>query len=599
MPTPTTRLSTLPPRENPGIEIVHQRSEKLFLKLALGGIFGFLFLIALFWVGHRFYVHCQEKRLTQQAETAMRMGDTATASLAARALLQIKPDSLPAQRIAASIAEHAGDPNAVVWRQKIVQTKEHSVEDVLALAQTALQFNDVVAAKSAIGAFSEFERQTAAYHAVTAMIAQANKQNDKAITEWEQAVRLEPNDKNYQLQLGSAQFRSNDPGRRQLGEAVLNGLRSDEKYRTAATRILITEGAAQHQTIEKIRRLASDLTTYSDTTYADRLLVADVFRQTKDEQFTSLLTDLEKRAADRPQDLAALLSWMSAANLNVFAMDFIRTLKPELLQAWPVPLALADVYVRLNEWNKLEAATKTADWHTFDFLRHAYLARALREQDKPAAAQSEWAAATKGAGVGSEQTMALLRTASSWGWRDQEVELLWSLTKRPEKQKEALQTLYRFYINNHDTQGLYRALVRLTAENPTNLDIQNNLAQISLLLDVNTDEARRIAAAVYEKDPTNAAYITTHAYALLTKDDTNGATKVLASLTDEQLKDPAIAAYYGICLAELNDPRASKYLEIGKDALLLPEEKTLIEKARAQVATHTEANENTSKSPRK
>jgi hypothetical protein len=58
----------------------------------------------------------------------------------------------------------------------------------------------------------------------------------------------------------------------------------------------------------------------------------------------------------------------------------------------------------------------------------------------------------------------------------------------------------------------------------------------------------------------------------------------MSSLTDEQLSDPSVGAYYGICLAALNDPRASRYLDAGKDALFLPEEKRLVEKARAALA---------------
>jgi thioredoxin-like negative regulator of GroEL len=261
-------------------------------------------------------------------------------------------------------------------------------------------------------------------------------------------------------------------------------------------------------------------------------------------------------------------------------------LKSKLLQPWPVPLAVADINVRLKEWNKLEAATKSGDWRAFDFLRHAYLARALREQDKPAAAQSEWSSATKGASVGGEQTMMLLRTASAWGWENEQLDLLWALVKHPEKEKEALQTLYRYYLKNHDTHGLYRVLIRLAEQHPDNLDVQNNLAQVSLLLEAKTEDARRIAAEVYHKHPDNPAYATTYAYALLTKGDKKGAAKVMGSLTEEQLKDPAVRAYYGICLAALNDPRAREFLEAGQGALLLPEEKSLLEKARTEVDAH-------------
>jgi Flp pilus assembly protein TadD len=157
---------------------------------------------------------------------------------------------------------------------------------------------------------------------------------------------------------------------------------------------------------------------------------------------------------------------------------------------------------------------------------------------------------------------------------------MWALAKFPEKEKEAFRTLYRYYAKNRDSQGLYRVLARLAELNPQDLDIQNNLAQLSLLLNARSEEARRVATEVYHKAPSNAAYATTYAYALLTKGDTEAAGKVMSALTAEQLKEPAISAYYGVCLAALKDPRARQFLDAGENATLLPEEKTLLEKAR-------------------
>jgi len=522
-----------------------------------------------------------------KAQSAMQQGDIATASIAARAVLQLKPDSLPATRLAAEIAEHASDRSALIWRRKAAQAMDHSSEDVLALARSALQFNDLSTAKSAASSLPDEDRKSAGFHAVAAMIAQSEKQNDKAAAEWEEAVRLSPGEKAYQLELGAAQLRSNDNVRRISGAAILNELRSDPKYRAAATRTLINEGVLQHDNSEKILQLARELHSYPETTFNDRLLIADLFRQANDPQFSSYLTELEKSCLDRAEDLGAILSWMSQANLNLLALDFVRTLKPEQLQPWPVPLAVAKIYVRLSDWPTLEAAMKSQDWYSFDFLRHAYLARASREQEKTAAANSEWAAAIKGAGVGSDQTFLLLQTAGNWNWRSEQVDLLWALTKYPEKEKEALETLYEFYTKTHDTHGLYRVLVRLAERNPENLDVQNNLAQVSLLLEAKTEDARRIASDVYHKQPNNAAYATTYAFALLTKGDTKGAAKIMSALTPEQLKEPSIGAYYGICLAALNDPRARDFLDESNKATLLPEERSLIEKARNQLEPKT------------
>ena len=143
-----------------------------------------------------------------------------------------------------------------------------------------------------------------------------------------------------------------------------------------------------------------------------------------------------------------------------------------------------------------------------------------------------------------------------------------------------MQSLYRYYAKNRNTQGLYRVLLRLTELEPEDLDVKNNFAQVALLLDAQPDQARQMATDIYHRAPANAAYATTYAYALLTKGDPMAAGKVMNKLTEEQLRDPAISAYYGICLAALNDPRAWEFLKAGANAKLLPEEKILLEKAR-------------------
>src|SRR6266480_5100756 len=146
-----------------------------------------------------------------------------------------------------------------------------------------------------------------------------------------------------------------------------------------------------------------------------------------------------------------------------------------------------------------------------------------------------------------------------------------------------------FFFNDTATTEIYTLslhdalpiLARLSELDATNLDVQNNRAQVSLLLDANPTEARRLAADVYNKSPKNPAYITTFAYSLLTQGNAKEAVRIMSSLSAEQLSEPTISAYYGLCLAAAGDEKARSYLDLGKQANLLPEEKALIEKAYA------------------
>lgn len=576
---PRSRPSNLVSTLNREIELSHRRTEGLYLKLLLGGLIGIILLIAVFLGGHSAYVRWQERRLIRKAVFAIEHGDEGTASLAARNVLDLKPSSASAARIMAQLAEKAGDPIALDWRRKVVQLEPKSADDALAWASCALQFNDVATADRALAKVDREGQTTAAYHAVRALLAEARQEGQKADSEWTEAVRLAPNEKTYQLRLGILRANARDTDRHASGEMMLRALRDDPKQRAAATRALISDGMRRRENTQQMLQLARELQAYPKAIFSDRLLFLDLLHQSRDAQFTAYLTELEKNASGKAPDLAALLLWMSRNNLDLLALDFVRGLPSDSLDKWPVPIALADIYTRLKDWHGLETSIKNANWRQFDFLRHAYLASALRAENKLAAAEHEWAVATREASGQSDSVLSLIRAVSDWGWNNETVDLLWTLAKFPEKQREALQTLYRFYARTGDTQGLHRVLVRLAASDPGNLDVQNNVAQISLLLKTNPAESCRLAEDVYRKMPVNPAYAATYAYSLLTKGDAKEAVKVMSSLTEKQLRDPAIGAYYGICLAAAGDERGSAYLAIGQKATLLPEEKALIEKA--------------------
>jgi hypothetical protein len=254
------------------------------------------------------------------------------------------------------------------------------------------------------------------------------------------------------------------------------------------------------------------------------------------------------------------------------------------MSKWPVPLAMADTYVKLADWVGLEAQVKNTNWGQFDFLRRGYLALGLRKQDKRAAAEHEWASAQKEASSQAQHLSMLARAASDWRWQGETFELLWLLTKHPEKQLEALQELYQRYADAGDSTGLYRVLVRLAEIEPEDMRVQNNLAQVSLLLNADVERARKLSAELYRKEGSNAAYASTYAFGLYTKGDSNGALKVMNGLGESQLQEPSLAAYYGVILAAAGDKaKAREYLKLGAAAKLLPEEKELVAKAESTV----------------
>ena len=564
---------------NAEIELSHHRAESFYLKLVLGTLFGLVLLIALSWGGHDLYVRWQERRLVRQAVFSLEHGKDRDASLAARCALDFKPTSTAAMRIVAQLAERAGDRTALVWRRKVVQREPESTQDKLTLARCGLQFKDLAAADRALSEIDADGKHLAGYHAVAALLAQARDQNEEAESEWAEALRVAPNERAYQLQLGILQIHELDPQRHASGQAMLKALRNDPAQRAAATRALINEGVARHEDAQQLMELARELQAYLEATLNDRLLFLDFLRQLQNTQFSSYLAELEKSAAAKPDDLAALLAWMSQNNLNLLALDFVKRLPAESAKKWPVPLAVADIYARLKDWRTLEQVMEIAQWQQFDFLRHAYMARALRELEKPAAAEHEWATAVKGASGQADAVLLLIRTTSEWNWKTETLDMIWALAKYPEKQDQASQTLYRHYAATGDMQGLYRVLLRMAEIRKDDPFIKNNLAQLSLLLNLDLKRAQELAKEVYDSDSKNPIFASTYGYSLYVERKYKDASRVMSRLSPTDLREPEIAAYYGVILAGAGEKeKARQYLDMGKQARLLPAERELLEK---------------------
>jgi hypothetical protein len=557
-----------------------ERTQRTYIRIVLGVLVGFILFVFLCWGGCHLYSVVESQHVTRRASAYLGAADLRQAALSARRALQLNPSSVEAMRVLAQVAETSHDRSALDWRRKASELNPRSTEDALALAACALQFNDLTTADTTLAHLSDDARQTAGFHAAAAQLADAMKKPAEMEGHWAKAVELAPENKSNQLQFGMALLRMEDSAKRKAGLAMLEQLRSDEKQRGAATRALIVDGAARHVNGETLATLARELQEYPEKTFSDRMLYLDVLRQLRDPLFTGYLTNVEKDAASSPADLATLLSWMKKSGMSLLAIDFSKSLPTETLSKWPVPLALSEAYAKVADWADLEALIKSKNWGEFDFLRHAYLALALRGQDKSAAADREWATAQKDAGNQVQYLSALSRAVAEWGWEKETSDLLWALTKYPQTQTEALQGLYQNCAATGDTLGLYRVLVRLAEVQPDDLGIQNNLAQVSLLLNADAERARKLAADLYRKEPANPAYASTYAFGLYTKGDVNGALEIMNRLTDAQLHDPSLAAYYGVILIAAGDKaKAREYLKLGSSAKLLPEEKTLVAKA--------------------
>ena len=562
------------------MEIQSEKNERRFIKLIVGGLVGLTLVIVLVYAGVHFFHRWQERHLIRRAAAYLSGGDVKAAALSARRAVQMNPANADAARAMAQIADRAGDRAALEWWRKVLDLQPHNTEDALALVRSALRVNELATAEKTLDGLDEAAKRTAGYHAASGRLAEMKKNAVEAERHWAKASEIAPDNTSYQFQLALIRLGTNDQAKRESAREVLERLRADPKQRAAATRTLILDGVAHHEEAHRMQLLASQLQSYPEALFSDHLLYLEILRQLRDPGFAEYLKKLEQDAASNPADLASLLSWMSSNETAAAAVEFGKTLPAESLAKWPVLPALAAAYTSLKDWPGLEHLTRSTEWPPFDFLRRAYLSRALRDQNKKFPAEQEWVAAQKEASVQPQSLLVLARTVATWGWEGETVDLLWILAKSDETKLEALQTLYQHYAKLGDTTGLYRTLLRLVEALPNDLTLQNNLAQISLLLGADVERARKVAAENKSKEPLNGAYVSTYAFSLYTNGDVRGALQAMDQLSQDQLRDPSVAVYYGVVLAAAGQKdKAREYLRRTAEANLLPEEKALVAKA--------------------
>jgi hypothetical protein len=258
-------------------------------------------------------------------------------------------------------------------------------------------------------------------------------------------------------------------------------------------------------------------------------------------------------------------------------------LPKEIAQTQPVPLAVAESYSFLQQWSELRAHVTGKNWGEAEALRFAVLSHALHRlsaSDRPSIeAQSAWASAMQIAQDRPEQLLAIARLGEGWGYSAEAEEACWKLASANEQSRTALGALQRIYKAKQDTRGLLRVAKRALELNPNDLIAANNCASLGLLLN-GDGTARRLAAKLHEEHPGNRAFATTYAFALRTEGKLNDALQVMEQLKEEELRRPAIAAYYVVILVESGDlDRAREFLANAERASLLPEERQLLQSA--------------------
>ena len=526
----------------------------------------------------------QVRRLLAEANALTNEGDYKHASLDAQRALELSPENVDAMRVIAGSAESAGLRSAIEFWRRVTELSKNSEADVTSWARCAIRFGDALSASKALDGMPAPEKETADYHALRSDVALIRHDLAEYEKELLEAKRIDPQNKKYDLALATLHVAANDVATHEVGVRELLDLGDDEFFRRDAIHRLADDALRRNQ-ITGALEYARKLDNLPSRDFSDRLLLLSILKVAGDAEVQSLLEQLKKDASGDATKIGALVGWMNSQKMSAEAVRWIKMLPATILAKRTAPLNVAEAFVATSDWDGLRKFCAETKWDALDYMRNALAARALRESGQVEESSQQWNEAVAKISGRSEQILGLAELARKWGWQNQALDLWWLAARDPVNAEKTLRLLYDYYAGRRDTQELYRVLLHLEKVRPTDPAVRNNLAQISLLLNLNADQAYRLAREVYEQQPKNPDYAATYAFSLYLQGNMKRALQVLAGFSEAELERPQIAAYYGVMLARNGDfSRASKFLDLSEKANLLPKARKIVEQANLSVA---------------
>ncbi|HUC85589.1 MAG TPA: hypothetical protein VL970_10390, partial [Candidatus Acidoferrales bacterium] len=382
------------------------------------------------YFGYRAYLSARQAHLINQAQLYLAKSDVKRALLCLQRVLKSNPRNVEACRLMGELSEAVRSPGALIWRSRVVELNPGSLDDRLALAQSALMFHDYALATNSLAGVGATGKKTAAYYNIAGAVATTVGQLTQAEADFSEAARLEPT--NPVPQLNEAIVRLHGTNATALAEAraTLKQISSSNPaLRCQALRELVLDSMRFRQT-NAAMQLSSDLVQQTNSTFSDRLLRLDVLKGSQNAGFKPALAAVQREATTNTAEIYELGTWQMTRLGPAENLIWLRTLPMTCQTNQPAALMTAECQTMLGDWRGLQNSLEPENWAELEFTRHALLALALRQQNLPDASKGEWDLALKAANGQKESLIMLLRLATAWKWQSESEDLLWTIVNQ-------------------------------------------------------------------------------------------------------------------------------------------------------------------------
>jgi hypothetical protein len=220
-------------------------------------------------------------------------------------------------------------------------------------------------------AVAERDRQSAEYHQLAGALALTRQDRAQAEVQFTAALALDPKNKHLALNIASIQLTSSDETIAARAREKITDLTQEEAVRVAALRSLAADALARDDRAAA-REWTAQLHLDERATFSDELLHFRA-REGSDEA-AQALEGLKAKAAANPKTTAELITWLNRHGMAVVALDWSTRLPKEIVEAQPVPLAIAEAYSFMQDWPGLQAWVEGKNWGEYEAMRSRWRA---------------------------------------------------------------------------------------------------------------------------------------------------------------------------------------------------------------------------------
>jgi hypothetical protein len=540
--------------------------------------------ICLAWAGYVVYRIERHQMYLRNGRQALERADVRSALSFAQRAVGDRQNDIDACRLMADVQNALGSSTALTWRLRTAQLEPSNVLNYLVLADAALKLDNAGLALKALNSAPAERTGRADWQNLMGVTEAALSQFAEAEARFNEAVRLQPANPTYQINLYAIRLRSTDRSVAADAQRRLEKLAEDEHDGILALRALLRD-ALNSNDLEHVQSYAVKIEARKDANFNDCLLALEA--RSRGGQANEALDKLKERAVKEPRDALSLAYWLIGHRRADDAAKWLGERFQQPSAPVSLQMAHADALTAQGKWSEVESKLRDERWFESEYLRLAAIARSLRERQEPGYAKA-WSQAVE---LTREDQLSAFRLGVlvlSWGWKGESTDLLWRVVETaPQWRSQALWILWQISRADRNAAGLLRVASNQHKDDPKDIRYKNNYAFYSLLLNIDIQRGVRLAEECWRQAPSQPNVAATYAFALYRVSKYQEGVQVLDKLPAKDLDEPNIALYYALVLSAASQTeKACHYLALArKSDRFLPEELELADRLAANLPT--------------